>query len=150
MCYEPTMKYFSTYNVESYFFLRLIYLIKFLSLSLSLSARLSGYLTLSSVFIARVKRYTWTRCEMHTADLFLRASRITTSFPRVCTDGDARRDGVTERRPGGKWCRTCYTRVHERHVPLGTASRLRLMFQRTVSGEAALLLFTLSSRSQQN
>jgi len=34
--------------------------------------------------------------------------------------------------PNGEkpWRRTCYTRVRERHVPLGAASRPRLMFQR--------------------
>lgn len=107
-------------------FLRLIYLIEFLSLSLSLSLSWSvshRYLTLRSVFIARVERRTWARCEMRAADLFLRASRITTSFPRVCIDG------VTEWREAVV-CRTCYTRVRERHVPLGAASRPRLMFQR--------------------
>lgn len=31
---------------------------------------------------------------------------------------------------GSRGCRTCYTRVRERHVPLGAVSQPRLMFQR--------------------
>jgi len=43
------MKYFSTYNVESYFFLRLIYLITNFSLSLSLSLSLGPSVRISDL-----------------------------------------------------------------------------------------------------
>jgi len=75
----PTMECFSIY-VENYFSA------SYLSYRIFLLACLSGLSGLVFGFY-RSTIATYLKCEMHATDLFLRASRITTSFPRVCTNG---------------------------------------------------------------
>lgn len=116
------MECLSLYNVESYSSAFLIYLIEFLSLLACLS-EISDLVY--SVFIARTQRRNSNQVRNTRSRSFSYALPESRRHFRVCM----RINGVTEWREP-EWCRTCYTRVRERHVPLGAASRPRLMFQR--------------------
>lgn len=120
------MECLSIYDIETFTFLRFIYLIEFFSLSFSLSFLLACLLGISDLVFG------FYRSNIATYLNQVRNARrrsFSTHFSNhnvISACMHQRGDQVE----GSRGCRTCYTRVRERHVPLGAVSQPRLMFQR--------------------